>query len=261
MLPSTIGGINRLPFEEKRQIYARTIPPEIIERFHIHPDLFDDQGNDLLCLNCPENSSTAEIGLFHQIGFRDPVLYGHITDTLNGQLHILLYMINDPASRRYDVDVLPDGKSTQMGTECRNIDAELESMRDGLAPGQVRRGLRMLGSAIGTFERFALDLGHDFYFTEPLHYHNAVIFEQYGFSYEKGRKLMDRIQKGFSPEGDLIARLDGSTPFRQPEAARSIRLRSWAIHDGLLGEPFTNVTMYKRIHKPAHHSTCPGCEW
>jgi hypothetical protein len=105
------------------------------------------------------------------------------------------------------------------------------------------------------------ELGHGLYFTEPLYYHNAIIFERLGFAYQQGRRLMERIQKGFSPAGDLIPLLDGSTPFRKPEAANHIRLRSWAIHDGILGESFTNVTMYKRVGKHAGVSTCSGCEW
>jgi len=93
-----------------------------------------------------------------------------------------------------------------------------------------------------------------------LFYHNAVIFERYGFRYQKGRRLMERIEQGFQAGGDLLPLLDGSTPFRQPEAANSIRLRSWAIHDGILGEPFTNVTMYKESGKHAGVSTAQ-CEW
>jgi acetoin utilization protein AcuC len=72
---------------------------------------------------------------------------------------------------------------------------------------------------------------------------------------------MERIEAGFSETGELHARLDGSTPFRRHEAEHSIRLRSWAIHDGILGEPFTNVTMYKRVTKSAEVNTCPSCQW
>ncbi|MBU2611379.1 MAG: hypothetical protein KJ606_10615, partial [Chloroflexi bacterium] len=127
-------------------------------------------------------------------------------------------------------------------------------------PGQVRRGLRLLPSAIAAFESFVQSLGHDLYFVEPLYYHNAVIFENYGFSYQIGKKLMERIEAGFVEGGDLHAQ-PGSTPFRQHEAEHSIRLRSWAIHDGLLGELFTNVTMYKRVGKSAGINTHPSCAW
>ena len=112
-----------------------------------------------------------------------------------------------------------------------------------------------------TFEAFIIHLGHQLHFAEPLYYHNAVIFERFGFAYQRGRRLMERIQRGFQPGGDLLSQLDGSTPFRQPEAAHSIRLRSWAIHDGILGEPFQNVTMYKQTNQHANISTCSECQW
>jgi hypothetical protein len=72
---------------------------------------------------------------------------------------------------------------------------------------------------------------------------------------------MEAIHAGFQEGGELSRQLDDSNPFRSTRAANSIRLRSWAIHDGILGEPFTNVTMYKRVGKSAEISTTPGCEW
>ena len=259
--PSNISSINRLPYHQKREIYTRLIPHKLRERFHLSPYLVDKAGNDLVHLNCPPGSSSAEMTLHHQIHFRDPILYGHIADTITGQIHVLLYILNDPDSPRFDVDCLADGTQTQFGTECRNLKAEIAAMQAGLAPGQIRRGMGLLGPAIQTLEQFVDNLGNDLYFAEPLFYHNAILFERYGFSYEKGRRLVERIQAGFSPGGDLLPRLDGSTPFRCPEASNSIRLRSWAIHDGILGEPFTDVTMYKRVGRSAGLSTCPGCGW
>ena len=250
-----------LPEEEKRVIFTRLIPPELFERFKLNHTLIDSQGGDLLLLDCQPGSSVAEMRLYHQIGFSDPILYGQITDTLNGQIHVLLYVLNDPDSPRFDVDRLPDGTATKFGTETRNLEAEKAAMEYGLAPGQVRRGLRLLGLAIEAFERFVSSLGHEMYFNEPLYYHNAIIFERYGFNYARGKKLMQTIQEGFAPGGDLTARLDRSSPFRNPEAARSIRLRSWAIHDKIMGEPFTCVTMYKRIGVLSNQDTCPGVGW
>jgi hypothetical protein len=200
------------------------------------------------------------MSLYHKHGFPDPVLYGHITDTLYGQLHVLLYVLNDPDSPRFDVDRMPDGRPTRFGTQNRNIHAEVKAMEAGLNPGQVRRGPHLLSKANKTFEEFVDNLGHDFYFVEPLYYHNAVIFERYGFTYQQGRRKMISYDKGFQPGGNLHGRLDGSTPFRQPGASDSIRLRSWAIHDGILGEPYTDFTMYKKIGKHAGISTT-DCEW
>lgn len=259
--PHNISTINLLSEEAKREIYARIIPDELLQRFALHPDLRDQSGNDLLLLTCRENTTLAEMKLFHQHGFPDPVLYGHITDTMNGQIHVLLYILNDPDSPRFDVDRMPDASPTQFGTTQRNILAETAALQAGISPGQVRRGLRLLGPAILAFERFVTSLGHTIYFTEPLYYHNAILFEKHGFAYSLGQRLMERIHTGFSPKGDLAKMLDGSNPFRQPEAAHSIRLRSWALHDRLLGEPFTGVTMYKWVGKNAGRNTSPGIAW
>jgi acetoin utilization protein AcuC len=258
MTPSTIGGINKLPEPEKREIYSRYIPQELIEKFNLK-DLSHDQ--HLLQFRFAEGSSDVEMMLYHQAGFPDPILYAHLADNINGQIHVLLYILNDPASPRFNVDKMPDGSPTQFGIRKRNLEAELAAMKAGLAPGQVRHGLRALRQAMEAFEGFVNSLGHDLYFVEPLYYHNAVIFERYGFSYQMGRRLMNEIQAGFAEGGALRQRLDTSTPFRSPNAANSIRLRSWAIHDGLLGEPFTNVTMYKRVGISANITTTPGCEW
>lgn len=258
---STIGSINLLAEHEKREIYRRMIPGELLERFKLSPYLADIQGRSLIQLKCKPGSTSVELSLYHKHGFPDPILYGHLTDTMNGQIHILLYILNDPASPRFDVDIMPDGKPTKFGTFRRNIEAELDALQFGLAPGQIRKGLGLLTSATTAFERFVESLGHDMYFVEPLYYHNAIIFERYGFTYQVGRKLMERIQAEFTSESGVSAQLDGSSSFRQPEARNSIRLRSWAIHDGILGEPFTNVTMYKRIGKDAGISTSENCDW
>lgn len=258
MTPSTIGGINKLPEQEKRAIYARYIPKELIQKFDL-PELTSHP--DLLQFRFAEGSSDVEMRLYPRPGFQDPVLYAHLADTLNGQIHVLLYILNDPQAPRFDVDRMPDGSPTRFGTLKRNIEAEKAAMNHGLAPGQVRRGLRLLQSATAAFEEFITSLGHDMYFVEPLYYHNAVIFERYGFAYQMGKRKMETIHAGFLEGGELHQGLGDSNPFRPLGAANSIRRRSWAIHDGILGEPFTDVTMYKRVGKSADISTTPGAEW
>ncbi len=260
MQPSTIGGINRLPEPEKRAIYARYIPRQLLERFNL-PDADSQRIQQFLNFKFVPGFTDVEMSLFHEKRFPDPILYAHLTDTMNGQIHILLYILNDPDSPRFDVDKMPDGTPTKFGTLQRNVEAEKKALEAGLAPGQIRRGLRMLGQALEAFEGFIKSLGHDMYFVEPLYYHNAVIFERYGFSYQMGKRLMESIHAGFQPGGDFCALLDGSNPFRRPDAGNGIRKRSWAIHDSILGEPFTNVTMYKRVGVAAGINTTPGCDW
>ena len=258
MQPSTIGGINKLPEHEKRSIYGRYIPKELIEKFNIADPV---QNQELLQFRFASGASDVEMMLYHQPGFPDPVLYAHLTDTMNGQIHVLLYILNDPESPRFNVDKMHDGSPTKFGILQRNLEAERAAMVAGLSPGQVRKGLRLLQPATVAFEEFITSLGHDMYFVEPLYYHNAVIFERYGFAYQMGRRQMESIQAGFQERGELRQKLDNSNPFRSHKAADSIRLRSWAIHDGILGESFTNVTMYKRVGKSANISTTPGCGW
>jgi hypothetical protein len=169
--------------------------------------------------------------------------------------------VNDPDSPRFNIDRLANGTPTHFGLYKRNIEAEHAAMAAGLSPGQIRKGLHLLSPAVIAFEKFLVSLNHEMYFADPLYYHNAVLFERLGFGYQVGRKLMEKIEEGFSEKGDLHEKLNGSTPFRMHEAERSIRLRSWAIHDGILGEPFTNVTMYKHVGKSASLCTCPSCQW
>ena len=258
---STIGGINKLSAHEKREIYRRIIPSAVLERFKLTPYLADIQGHSLMHLKAASGSTSVEMSLYHKHGFRDPIFYGHLTDTMNGQLHILLYVLNDPDTPRFDVDIMPNGEATKFGTSQRNLIAERDARDFGLAPGQIRRGLNIFSSATNTFERFVKELGHDMYFVAPLYYHNAIIFERYGFKYQTGKKLMTRIQAEFTRESEISRKLDKESAFRHPDAKKSIRLRSWAIHDGILGEPFSNVTMYKEIGKSAGINTAEGCSW
>jgi hypothetical protein len=232
-----------------------------MERFQIGYDFLDQQGNNLLTIKCKEGSTDVVLDLRHEYGAEDPLLYAHLSDTMNGQIHVLLYIVNNPESPRYDVDRMPDGSPTKFGIFKRNIEAEIEAMEAGLAPGQVRSGLRMLEEAIASFENFVISLGHDIYFNEPLYYHNAIIFERYGFRYQQGRTLMDEIHQGFQPGHELYQKLDNTTPFRKPDFSKSIRGRSWALHDGVMGKPYTDVTMYKIIDDEVYLSTFPDAEW
>lgn len=261
MDPHSIAAVNQLPEPDKLAIYRKFIPLPLLERFGIRGDLTDGRGRSLATFRCAPGSTDVVVSLKHEFEAQDPVLYAHLTDTIAGQVHVLLYVVNDPQSPRFDVDRMPDGTPTEFGTFRRNLAAEIAAQAAGLAPGQVRRGLRMLEHSIGAFEAFVGSLGHEVYFVEPLAYHNAVVFERYGFAYVEGRRLMVRVQEGFQPGGDLRVRLDGSTPFRSLDAAGSIRGRSWAVHDGILGEPFTGVTMYKRVGAHAGVDTFPGAVW
>jgi len=129
MTPSTIGGINKLPEDEKRSIYARYIPQELIDKFNL-TDITEN--TDLLKFRFASGSSDVEMMLYHQVNFPDPILYAHLADTLNGQIHVLLYILNDPDSPRFDVDKMPDGSPTRFGIRIRNIEAETAAPAGGV---------------------------------------------------------------------------------------------------------------------------------
>jgi hypothetical protein len=261
MTPRSIASVNQLPQPVKEALYTRFIPAGLLQQFRIPDDFRDSQGRSLLDLRCASGATDMVLVLRRAAADPDPVLYVHLTDTMMGQIHILLYVVNDPDSPRFDVDRMPDGTLTEFGSLCRNLPAEEAACRAGLAPGQVHRGLRSLKSSIDAFEEFVDSLGQTMYHVEPLYYHVAIVFERYGFNYQQGRMRMEDIEKDFSPGGSLVPLLDGSSPFRQPSFAASIRGRSWAIHDGILGQPHVQTTMYKIVGQHAGVVTCPTAEW
>jgi hypothetical protein len=261
MTAYSIAGINRLPLEEKRQIYFRFVPNELCSMFGIRPDMTDASGRSLARLEASPGSADVVLEIKHAVDARDPTLYVHLTDTVNGQIHVLLYITNDPHSPRFDVDRMPDGTPTEFGTQRRNLEAEEAALKAGLTPGQIHRGLRILRESVDAFERFVASIGHDVYFVDPLYYHNAIIFESYGFAYQRGLRKMEDIHRGFAQGGPHRRSLDGASPFRAPDAADSIRGRSWAIHDGILGFPFSGVTMYRTLGRDAQIKTFPNATW
>jgi hypothetical protein len=259
--PNSIREINDLPSAEKYAIYQTLIPDWVFPMFGIDPQDNTVRGTPVIHKRCPAGSSTVEISVFNVLESTEPVLYLHMGDTFNSQLIVLLVVVNDPASPRYDVDVDERGQPNQLGTRQRNIPEEVRAMEAGLAPGQVRRGLRVFRTAVPVFENFVARMGHNLFLIEPLFYHNAITFERYGFAYSRGFQTMKLLHAGFLPGGMLHSRLDGSTPFRRPDAWRTVTGRSWAIHDGISDVPFGDVQMYKRIGRDAGVDTFPNAVW
>jgi hypothetical protein len=256
----SIGQVNKLPHEQISQVYRHLVPLEVLHRFGIDAQtLADSEGRALY--ECNPGISSVEISLRHAWDAKDPVLYLQLADTPNNQIEVVLFVVNDPHSERFNTDRLPDGTSTYFGTLKRNIEEEVRAMEAGLAPGQVRHGLGATRRLMPMLEYFVAGLHQDAFYIQPLAYHNAILFERLGFSYVLGRGRMEWIQKEFAPGGLLFKRLDGSTPFRQPGADDSVRGRSWAIHDGIIGEPYGNVKMYKRVGIHAGVVTFPHAAW
>lgn len=260
-LPSSIQAINNLPQDQKWRIYKQLIANWVFDRFDIDPVTLLKDGEEVVKVRCPDASRAMELEIRHLPNAHDPVVYLNMVDTFTNQLMVLLVVINDPQAPRFNVDIDQYGNNTNFGTSSRNIPEELRAMQAGLAPGQIKRGLRSFKASVPVFEDFVSRMGHDIFFIEPLSYHNAIVFERYGFAYMYGKRDMEWINQAFQPDGELHKKLDDSNPFRHSSFWNRIAGRSWAIHDGILGYPFTGFQMYKRLGQHAGIQTFPHARW
>ena len=257
----SLAAVNVLPEEEKERIYARILPPRLFALFAISPRNFlTPDGERSVRVIAPPGLGFARIEVRLHPGDKDAVFFVEIADTQFRQMELSFCIICDPAAPRFDVDLDSHGRDNCFSTLGRNIPEELRAMAAGLFPNQARRGLRMFGDFFPRFERFVDSLGVEMIVAEPLTYDNAIRYEGYGFDYLTGRRLMLAINEGFRPAGKLTRRLDGSTPFRLPGMERTVRGRSWAIHDGILDEPWDDVRIYKMIGVDAGIDTFPERE-
>lgn len=261
MWPNSIRDINALPQDEKFAIYRTLLPDWLFDEYDFDRETLTRDGVPAVHFRCPAGTRSLEITVKQHPADSDPMLYLHMVDTFHNQLMVLLMVVNDLQSPRYNTDRDDHGNPTHFGTSGRNIYAERAAMEAGLAPGQVRAGLRVFKRAVPVFEQFIKNMGHDMFLIEPLAYHNAIVFERYGFNYIRGRSDMIRIHEGFQPGGELHDKLSPENPFRHPDAWKTIRGRSWAIHDGILGHPFTGFQMYKRVEMHAGVNTFPDALW
>jgi hypothetical protein len=258
-LPRTIYEINQLPETERAALLSALIPTRLLEMFSIDPATFrNPAGEACVKLTCPEGMPFFQIDVRRSPGDKDASYFLDVSNTPFGQMEISFIIVNDPDGERFTIDRDEHDHETYFGTARRNIPEEIRAMEAGLAPGQVRRGLRMMHDMVACWDAFFDHLGYRFYFLEALGYNSAILYERTGFQYLKGKEKMSWIDREFQPAGELYARLDGSTPFRRPEHARSVRGRAWAIHDGILGEPWESPKMYKTVGVHAGVSTFSG---
>ena len=260
-LLNSLVAINQLPDDVRSQIYQTLLVDELLQRYVIAVRHVASPVETVVTFDTSPNLGLMELRIYRELSDRDPLMYMQLADTTNNQITILLFITNDPDKPRFPVDRDWGGEPTKFGTLSRNIEAEAAAMEAGLSPGQVRQGLRMARKMLPNFERFISRLGHELFLMEPLAYHSAILFESFGCTYSQGRQRMERIQQGFQPGGEYLRRLDDSTPFRRPGAEKTVRGRSWAIHDGILGEPYTDFHMYKHVGQYAGVSTFPNYVW
>jgi hypothetical protein len=256
---SSIQDINGLPREMSQALYLRLVPPELLDRLAIdRGTLRGADGSPLVRITAPADETWGRVEVRASLEDRDPVLVVDVEMSPLALPELAFVQIADPRAPRYAIDRDRDGRDTLFGTLSRNLDEEIRAMRDGLAPGQVRRGLGMLGRVLECMEAFCRLMGRDLYLIQPLFYHSAILYERRGCGYLMGRELMESLHEGFAPAGALTARLDASTPFRASDAWRTVRGRSWALHDGILGSAWGGVKMYTAAGRRGASDTFPG---
>lgn len=254
-----IHALNQLPGEVKERVYSLLVPDKIFSTFGIDAAAFTNPaGERVVNFVTPRQAGFAIIEVRERPDDHDCIFFLEIADTPFFKIEITFLIINDPRSPRFNTDIDDAGRRTKFGTARRNVPEEVRAMEAGLAPGQVHKGLHLLRDFMPLVLEFISAMGHDMLVAEPLAYHDAIIFERYGFNYIRGKKKMEEIDAGFRPGGSLHAKLDGSTPFRRPGAEKTVRGRSWAIHDGILGEPWGDVEMYRAVDHAADICTFPG---
>ncbi|MFO8056343.1 MAG: hypothetical protein R6V10_03510 [bacterium] len=260
-----IARMNRFPEADKYKAYTLLIPPSVFDRFRIDPWTGKNrEGEQAVHIDAPCGGCEISVRASLSPRDRDPVFHTEICESRDlVQLRWDFIMINDPDSPRFDTDVTPEGGNRWLNWRRRNHKEEKRAQAFGLAPGQVRRGLRLTGEIIRCLEKFAKAAGFKSIFLEALFYHNAIQYERHGFRYFEGEEAMRHIHEGFKPGGPLYRRLDGSF-FRRPCLADTVRGRSWLIHSGILDEvweqgfdTWTPPRMYKMVGKDFQVRTAP----
>lgn len=259
---TTIRQINQLPPEEREGIYRRLIPPKVSELLRLDVTTgLDPHGNRLVTYICPEDQGFVRIDVRRDPQDQDCVYLLKLTQPTEEFVEIAFIQVNDPDAERFNVDRDEAGSPVSLLSAIRNPKEDLRAMRAGLAPGQVRRGLRLFRQVLPLVESFAGELGKEQISVEALFYHHTFLYERYGFGYLTGRDRLEEIHRGFHPGGVLRRRLDGSTPFRMPDASGTVRGRTWAIHDGILGEPWRVPRLYKIVGQATALPTFADCPY
>jgi hypothetical protein len=264
-LPVTIRALNSLPENPKLRLYRTLIPIQVLAEFDINPRTWKNPDKlQQVNLTAEQGSDKVKISAWYGEDPQNEFFYLELADNQFNGIDLNFLIANNPLAEKFKTDYDAEGHETLFGTVRRNRVEEERAMRAGLAPGQIRAGLRCTNIVFNHIETFLTMLAHHAFSLEPLTYVSAWIFEKRGFAYSKGHQLMDTIHKEFQPGGELHKALDGSTPFRQPDQWQTVRGRAWAIHDGILqvlDKKWDNLKMIKQVGRHAGANTFPDANY
>ncbi len=260
--PSSIKGLLELPDADREPYLDFLVPPALKEHYGLagHGPWHRDQRGPYRWTAIP-GAHAVRVEVWPDPTAEDPSQILELTDTYLGHMEAAWIVLNDVHEPRFNLDRMPDGTPLALGSPDRNLREEIRALAAGMAPNQVRPGLRLFRPLIERIEGFAELLGIGILFVAPLAYHNAIKYEKYGFTYASGREELEWIHREFLPGGVLRRRMDGSRPFRMPWMADTIRGRSWAIHDGVLGRRWMAPQMYRFVGRSFSTCTFPNAPW
>ena len=264
-LPVTLAVVNSLPENPKQRLYRTLLPIEVLTEFDINPRTWKNADkHPQVKLEAISGSNKVKLSAWYGESPENEFFYLELADNAYNGINLNFLFANDPNSQRFKIDRDAEGKETHWGTINRNLAEEVKAMQAGLAPAQIREGLRCSKIIFHHIENFLTLMAHQAFFLEPLTYVSAWLFEKRGLAYIQGHKLMDTIHHEFQPGGELHKALDGSTPFRQPDYWQTVRGRAWAIHDGVLDvidQKWDGLRMVKQIGKHAGVNTFPESQY
>jgi len=264
-LPVTLKTLNSLPENPKLRLYRTLIPIQVLAEFDINPRTWNNPDKEpQVRLVADVETNLVKISAWYGEDPDNEFFYLELSDNPFNGIDLNFLIANNPTSERFRTDFDDEGKETLFGTVRRSLAEEERAMLAGLAPGQIREGLRCSQIVFNHIETFLTMMAHHAFFLEPLSYVSAWIFEKRGFAYTKGHQLMDTIHTEFQPGGELHKALDGSTPFRGPEQWNSVRGRAWAIHDGILevlDKKWDDLKMIKQVGRHAGANTFPDAKY
>ena len=151
----SIYEVNHLAPEERTKVYRNLIPPTLFSLFGIDRNrLMNRQGERVVQFHTPESHGFASIDVKQNPDDQDSIFFLQISDTpFMDNLELSFVVVNDPRKERFNIDKDEEGKDTLFGTALRNIAEEKRAMKAGLAPGQVRPGLKLLGEFIPSLHK------------------------------------------------------------------------------------------------------------
>lgn len=260
--PGSVRELLALGIEGQSPYLSYLVPPPLFTHYRLAEPVWSDSDAAGVFRRVEVPGEAAlRIEVWPDPAAEDPSLTLELVDTYYGHIEAGWIVINDVHGPRFNLDRDPRGHALPLGSSERNLREEIRALAAGLAPNQVRPGLRLFAPLIERIEGLASHLEVEILYVAPLAYHNAIKYEQYGFTYASGQEELEWIHREFQPGGVLRRRMDGSRPFRMPWMADTVRGRSWAIHDGILDRRWRAPQMYKFVGRPFNTCTFPGAPW